>query len=241
MKFYDLHVHSAFSEGESTVAELASRARELGYAGICFSEYFSSERRLGELRSEIARVQKEMGIRIFLGFEARNPEELRRLANIRREFDVLLAHGGDMDMNRAAVETAEVDVLTHPEAGRFDCGMNHVMAKLARQNNVAIEVNMRGILMSSGKTRSRILSNMKDNVELGKKYRMPMIVCSGAISHWEMRDPLCLSSMAEQLGLPIKVAKDTVSSVPESILNQAIERRGKDWIMPGVKVVKREY
>jgi ribonuclease P/MRP protein subunit RPP1 len=237
MRYYDMHVHSAFSEGESTILELAQRAKLLGFAGICFSEYYEKKKDIGHLRSEIESAQKTTGIRVLLGFEARNQEELRRLAEMRREFDVLLVHGGDVDLNRAAVETAEVDILTHPEAGRYDSGMNHVMAKLARQNNVAIEINMRGILISGKKTRSRILSNMRDNVGLAKKYRMPIIVNSGAISHWELRDPLCLSSIAQQLGLPLKLAKDAVSLVPETIVRQADERRGKDWIMPGVRKV----
>jgi ribonuclease P/MRP protein subunit RPP1 len=237
MRYYDLHVHSAFSEGESTISELASRAKELGFAGICFSEYHDRKTDMEKLKAQIERAQEETGIRVLLGFEARNQDELRRLAEMRREFDVLLVHGGDIDLNRAAVETREVDILTHPEAGRYDCGMNHVMARLARQNNVAIEINMRGILMSGKKTRSRILSNMRDNVELAKKYMMPIIVCSGAISHWELRDPLCLSSIAQQLGLPIKLAKDAVSAVPEGIIKQARERRGTDWIMPGVRKV----
>ncbi|MCX6820688.1 MAG: PHP domain-containing protein [Candidatus Aenigmarchaeota archaeon] len=237
MKFFDLHVHSAFSEGESTIPQLAQRAKELGYAGICFSEYFEGRARLEQLKAEIAKAQRESGIEILLGFEARDAQELRRLAEIRRMFDVLLAHGGDIAMNRAAVETKEVDILTHPEHGRYDGGMNHVMAKLARLNGVAIEVNFREILTASNKTRSRTLASMRENIALAKKYKMAVILCSGAVSHWELRDPLCVTSMAEMLGMRPDEAKAALSAVPQAIADKAKKRRSDRWVMPGVEKV----
>lgn len=237
MKFFDLHVHSAFSEGESTIEQLAQHAKELGYAGICFSEYYEGRAQLEKLKAEIAKAARKTKIEILLGFEARNTRELKKLADIRskRMFDMLLARGGDLSLNRAAVEAKEVDILTHPEHGRYDCGMNHVMAKLAKRNNVAIEINFREILTSTKKTRSHILANMRDNVSLAKKYKMSIVLCSGAISHWELRDPLIMASMAEQLGLPLKQAKENVSKVPEKIMKRAKERKGDKWVMPGVR------
>ena len=34
MKFFDLHIHSAFSGGQSSLEQLASTAKELGYTRI---------------------------------------------------------------------------------------------------------------------------------------------------------------------------------------------------------------
>jgi len=236
MKFFDMHVHSAFSEGESTIEQLAKRAKELGYSGICFSEYYEGRAQLEKLKAEISKAEQKTKIEILLGFEARNTRELKRLAGTRRMFDILLVRGGDLRMNRAAVEANEVDILTHPEHGRYDCGMNHVMAKLAKRNNVAIEINFREILTSTKKTRSRILASMRDNIALARKYKMPVILCSGAISHWEMRDPLSMASMAEQLGMALKDAKEAVSKVPERVVKRAKERRSSKWVLPGVKI-----
>lgn len=238
MKFFDMHVHSAFSEGESSVMQLAGRAKELGYAGICFSEYFEGRARLEQLKAEVAKAQEATGIAILLGFEARNTQELRRLAEMRRMFDVLLAHGGDIAMNRAAVETREVDILTHPEHGRYDGGMNHVMMKLAEANGVAVEVNFREILTSNKKTRSRVLENMRDNVALARKYKAPIILCSGAVSHSELRDPLVMTSMAQLLGMAPAEAKTALSDTPQSIFEKARKRKDGSWVMPGVEAVK---
>lgn len=238
MRYFDFHVHSGFSGGESSIEQLASTAKELGYSGLCFSEYFQNEHRLKELKEEIAKVGKKVGMEIYLGFEARNPKELYNLANRRRMFDVLLVHGGDLELNRLACETPQVDILTHPENKRNDSGLNQVLAKLAAENNVAIEINFREILLATKRTRSMIEKSMTQNIRLTKKFHAPIIVSSGAISHWELRGPLTLVSMASQLGLDLKDAKDCVSKIPENIIKQIKERKSEKWIMPGVKVVK---
>ena len=235
MKFFDLHVHSAFSEGESSIEQIALRAKGLGYSGICFSEYYEGRSQLAKLKADIAKAQKKTKIDILLGFEARNTKELRKLVEIRRMYDVLMARGGDLTMNRIAVETKEVDILTHPEHNRYDCGMNHVMARLAKKNKVAIEINFREILTSTKKTRSRILASMNDNIKLAKKYKMSIILCSGAISHWELKDPLSMVSMANQFGLELKDAKESLSKVPDDIIKLAKERKSEKWVMPGVR------
>jgi ribonuclease P/MRP protein subunit RPP1 len=213
-------------------------AKQLGYAGICFAEYYKGEEQLKRLQTEIEKVKQKVGIEIFLGFEARNLKELAVLREKRRKFDVLLARGGDLRLNREAVETAEVNILTHPEYERTDPGLNHVLAKLAAKNNVAIEINFREILVSNRRTRSMILKHMAHNVKLTKKYKTPIIACSGALSHWDICDPQCLISFVSLLGLQLNEAKATASKIPEKIIKQIKERKSEKWIAPGIKVIK---
>ncbi len=237
MRAYDLHVHSEFSEGESTLEQLARMAKDLGYSGFCFTAHWKDQRQLEIIETEIERVEKVVGVRTFSGFEARDIRELRKLAEMRRMFDILLVRGGDLETNRAAVETPEVDILSRPEYGRNDSGMNHTLAKLAAKNNVAIEINLRSIMTTSGYNRAKILKQMRQNVMLAKKYKAPLVVCSGGISHFELRDPMSMASMVVQLGLDLKGAKGCVTTVPEEIIGRAKERRSEKWVMPGVKVV----
>jgi len=238
MKFFDLHVHSAFSEGQSSLEQLATMAKELGFSGICFSEYYQGEEQIKKILTEIEKTREKVGIEIFLGFEARSTKELAILVEKRKRFDVLLARGGDLKLNRLAVETPEVDILTHPDYERQDSGLNHVLVRLAAENEVAIEVNFREVLITNGRTRSRILSNMKNNIMLSKKLHAPVIISCGAISEWEFKSPQELISFGIQLGLELDEAKAAISRVPENILKKSSERRDKSWIAPGVKVIK---
>ncbi len=236
MKFFDLHVHSAFSGGQSSLEQLASTAKELGYTGICFAEYFQNDAQLKKLKEDISQVSEKIGIEIYLGFEAKTPKELHKLVERRRMFDILLAQGGDLKMNRLACETPQVDILTHPENNRNDSGLNHVLVKFAAENNVAIEVNFREILLASKRTRNSIMRHVSNNVRLAKKFHTPIILCSGGISHFELRDPQVMISMANQLGLELNEAKGAISKIPESIIKQSKERKSEKWVMPGVKV-----
>jgi ribonuclease P/MRP protein subunit RPP1 len=238
MPYFDFHTHSAFSGGESSLEDLAKTAKQLGYRGVCFVFYYQDERQKDILLAEIDGISKEVGIETYLGFEARDLKELRILVKKRRSFDILLVRGGNLELNRVACETPEVDILTHPEYQRADPGLDHVCMKLATKNNVAIEVNFREILTTNKKTRAMILSNIEHNVRLAKRYHAPIILCSGAISHWELRDPKCLISMTTQLGLELNEAKKSISKVPEKILEQVRERKSEKWILPGVKIVK---
>lgn len=238
MNYYDFDVKSEFSEGESSIEEIAERAKLLGFRGICFSENFKNEKQMEDLKEKISEVSERTGIEILLGFEARTVRELNRLKRMRREYDVLLVEGSKLNLNRRAVETKEVDILTHPEFKRKDSGLNHVMAKLASENNVAIELNLRQILLSSKKTRSHIIHNMRRNVMLCKKFKAPIIISSGAISHWQLKDPKVLISMGCLLGLELKESKKALSEVPGKIIRMIRKRQDKKWIRPGVEVTK---
>lgn len=237
MQAYDLHVHSAFSGGESSLVELASTAKLLGYKGIGFVSYWQGSRQFEILQAEIQKTAKEVCIEIYLGFEARNISELGKLAKLRRLYDLLLVRGGNLRLNRAAVETPEVDILTHPEFGRTDSGLNHVLARLAAKNRVAIELNFREILISNARSRAVVLKHMRRNATLAKKYGAPIIVCSGTVSHWYLKDPYIMVSMATQVGLNLEEAKQAITEIPKRIIKLARERRSKRWVMPGVKIV----
>lgn len=238
MNYFDLHVHSAFSGGESSLEQLAETAKQLGYSGVCFVFYYQDERQKDILLAEVERIGKAIGIETYLGFEARSLKELNFLAKKRKGFDILLVRGGELELNRAACETPEVDVLTHPEYMRNDSGLDHTCMKFAAKNSVAVEMNFREIAIASKSTRSKVLASIARNMRLAKKYRVPVVLCSGAISHWELKDPECMMSMATQLGLELKEAKKSVSEIPKKIIEKIKERKSKNWIAPGVKVVK---
>jgi len=218
--------------------EMARRAKLLGYKGICITNYPTSKNNFNDLKKEVSELSEKLKFKIFLGFEAKTSDQLKKLADMRREYDVLLVKGSDLELNRKAVETKEVDILVHPELKRRDSGLNDIMIKLAKKNNVAIEINFREILQSSKNTRSLIMRNIAQNVRICKKYKTSVIICSGAVSHWQLKDPKILIAMGHLLGLELEQSKKSLSEIPENIINMIKERQDKKWIRPGVKVVE---
>jgi ribonuclease P/MRP protein subunit RPP1 len=234
---YDLHIHSTFSSGESSLEEIIKTAKYFGYNGIGFISYPLKKEEEDLLKAEINRVSKEYNFEIYLGFEATNKLELKKLLSRRKEFDLLLVRGGTNFMNRIAVENRGVDILTHPDYERKDCGINHVLAKLAKENEVAIEINFREVLNSEGLIRKNVLTNHMEIIKLYKKFKFPLIVSSGALSHWQIKDPKVLISYLVTLGLEMKEAKEALNNTPKKIIERAKEWRSEKWIMPGVRVV----
>lgn len=60
MNYYDLHVHSAFSEGTSSLEQLAETAKKLNFSGFCFVEYFQDDDQIKKDMLKLKKQKKEM-------------------------------------------------------------------------------------------------------------------------------------------------------------------------------------
>ena len=225
MKFYDYHVHP-----EIDLENMLSMAEKLGWSGVCLA--CRSFREIEEARNNL----RKTGLEVAFGYkiEARKPAEIAKTAKkIRKRVELILVHGGDPEINRKACETPEVDVLAHPELGRNDPGLDHVMVKLAKENGVSIEFNFRNLLLSYKKSRSDIFSNMTENAKLVRKFRAPFVITSGALEPYDLRPPSELISFANLLGLNTKETKNRLSG---KILEENRKRLDSKWVMPGVEL-----
>lgn len=239
-KYYDLHVHSNFSIGENSVAELSKFAQDLGYVGIAICDHYAGKEKFLQQKQAIAEAQKQIGIEILQGIEIqpKNPKQLNALASLLREHVVvLIAHGGDYSINRAACQNSRIDILAHPELGRLDSGLDEVCLNAARDNNVAVQINFREILYGYRKPRTYILSHIAENIRLCNAVGVKMVVCSGAQTVWDMRDPRSLAAIVNILGLELGKSIDAVSSIPEAIAETNKAKLSGKIHVSGVEVV----
>ncbi len=228
--FYDLHIHTTLSIGENTLEDTIEVAKRLGLAGIGAAQYYP----------DTAELPKSEGIDIVkvIMLKPNNASELNDIIpRVRNKCEVLMVHGGDYDINRAACENSMIDILCHPELGRKDSGIDHICAKAAQENNVAVEINFHEILESSKRNRTYVLSALRKNLDLCRKYGAPVITTSGAVTKWGMRSGRELSAIANILGMDLGHAIDSTSTIPENIVKQNREKlAGKRWV--GVHVVE---
>ncbi len=225
--FFDMGVH-AYPEGGSTVSRLARSAKECGYAGVCVanhSDFFIDIKEPG-LRG----VDIIQGVEILAG----HPRELRKQVDrFRNKVQVLAVHGGDPAINRAACEDERVDILMHPPDGKAS-GINHILAKLAADKNISIGFELLPIICAKGGSRVRTLANYRANLALVKKYEVPVVIVSGALSFYDMRDVRAAISLCRLFGMGEKDAVKGLSFYPSEILR----RRSPGYIMEGVEVVR---
>ncbi|MEL4304961.1 ribonuclease P protein component 3 [Methanococcoides sp. LMO-2] len=227
--FYDLCVHCA-PDGKSTQEEMAAMAKHLGFAGIGMTNHSNSD--------PVAKVGSEAGIEIFRGVElvASNPSKLHGLVGkFRHKADVLAVHGGDEGINRAAVENPNVDVLLHPGTPK-NSGLNHVLAKSASDNNVAIAFDMASLITLRGGRRVHALSHFRENLMLARKYDVPFLLTNNASFCYELRAPHEMMALATLFGMERDEAKSALSETPAEIISRS--RRGHNFICEGVEIVE---
>jgi len=230
-RFYDFCVH-AVPDGENTVEEMASLARYFGYGGIALANHSD---KLPQQKPVLKSID---GFEIFRGIELveENPSKLQGLiGRFRQSVDVLIVHGGSESVNRAALENPRVDILNHPAFDRSS-GLNQVLAKAAAENGVAIGLTLRPVLHSRGSRRIRILSDLRANLDLARKYDVSLVLSSDAMSCFDLRSPMETLALAEVCGLEEDEALEAISTVPEKIL--AKNHPGPGYIREGVEVLE---
>jgi ribonuclease P/MRP protein subunit RPP1 len=232
MPFYDMHVHTNLSIGEDSVDEMANFAKRLGLSGIAIVRYYTHQK-----LSELPKIEDIDLVNTAI-IKPNSAEELATMAQkIRNDVEMLTVHGGDYDVNRAACENSMIDILAHPELGRKDSGLDHICAKAARENGVAIEVNFREVLESYKKRRVFVLSAIKRNIKLCRNYDVKIITTSGAVNRWGLRSGRELAAISNLLGMDLGTAIDSASTVPEEILRVNREKlAGTRW--EGVSIVE---
>ncbi|MEM2934585.1 MAG: RNase P subunit p30 family protein [Methanocellales archaeon] len=207
--FYDLNVH-ALPECADSPRRLWLKAKQFGYNGIVIANHSDF----------YEQFPREEGILLGVEIKASIERELlSKIAAFRPKVDVLLVHASTEEINRIALGDSRVDILAHPEQAKG--GINHVLAKIASENQVALEFNLNALIHARGGMRSRLLSNLKKNFELAKKFEAPIVLTSGARSHYDLRAPREMAALAGLFGMSRAEAFQSLSQVPERILRRS--------------------
>jgi len=117
--------------------------------------------------------------------------------------------GGDDAFNRRAVETLKMDYLVSPERGakkdslkQRDSGINHVVAKMAKEKGVAIVIDFSEVAGLKGKDKALRLERIIQNVKICRK-----VGCK--IKIWGSEDKKALESFGVSLGMSSSQARDS--------------------------------
>lgn len=234
--FYDLNIKGSSLENN---LKLANEASLYGWNHINFS--YSPDEFLNafEFKNDLEELLSDkIGFDYTLEINSSNVNEIRKYANrFRDKSSCISVIGGDLKVNRAVLENIKIDVLSRPYFRRYDSGLNHVLAKEALKNNVAIELCFKDVLRSYLSPRSKIISNFKDIYRLYRKFDFPLILSSRAESVFDIKTTHDFIAVFKQTGL-------TDSEINKSFENAAgileFNRNRKNMILKGVRRINDE-
>lgn len=216
--------------------DMAMQAYRYGWRHINFSysqnEYDDALIFKKDLTNEL---KDFIAIDYTLNIKSNNPSEIRKIIRkYRNKSSCISVLGGNLKVNRTTLENVQVDVLSKPYFKRYDSGLNHILAREARDNNVAIELVFSDVLNTYLSYRSKVLANFRDIYKLHRKYEFPLILSSGAESIFDIRTVRDFQSVFTQSGLT-DIEVENSFNTASNILNFNSDR--KNMILSGVRVV----
>ena len=217
--------------------KLAMEASRYGWKHVNFSYDQNDYENALSFKNELKDALEDyIDIDYTLIIKSGNPSEIRKFTRkYRNKSSCISVLGGNPKVNRACVENIQVDVLSKPYFKRYDAGLNHILAREAKENNVAVELVFSDILNSYLSYRSKILANFRDIYKLHRKYGFPLILSSGAQSVYDIRTVHDFKAVFGQTGLSgLEVEKSF--NTAENILRFNKDR--KNMILSGVRVVE---
>ena len=249
MKFYDLNLRGQNYENDLALVKEANKFGwdylNLNYSSENFNKSIKYKDEIMEELSKIdfnqtyrnkktnfEHANVSMGINILNA----NSNEIRKIINkYRNKSNYISCLGGDLKINRSICENRRIDVLSRPYYKRRDSGMNHVLAKEAKRNNVAIELCFKDILNNHLRYRANVISSFKEILKFHRKFKFPLILTTDSKSVYGIRSTRDIASFFKSIGFSDKEIYNGFYYYPKQILDFNKER--KDFIVEGVKII----
>ena len=150
--------------------DIVNRTKELGFEKVIFVKEVSS---INEIRKEDKKEYDAILIK------TKSPELSRRMVDKASYLYPLILVLGTTDIiNRSALEHKKVHSLVNPEYNRnYDymnyrnSGLNHVLCKIAKDQNKKIIFSFSEILNKHGEERAFVIGKIMQNIMICKKYK----------------------------------------------------------------------
>src|SRR3989338_1588568 len=138
---------------------------------------------------------------------------------------IIVVRAKNDDFNRKILENKKVNILLSPESGtgikhdklkQRDSGLNHVLCKIAKQNNIAIAIDFSEILKKQNEEKqekgkkqlAEHLARIMQNIKLCKKSGTKIILMKK-----QGKNNYDLQAFLLTLGMPTNMAKIAVEKI----------------------------
>ena len=186
--------------GDSSVGRMALEAKSLGFDRLVADGTQSGE---------------YYGIEILSGIFIRDSSVKDLISRIKRERTgdaVVSVRAGDNGFNRSVIALKGVHILRGlHSADKY--AFDHVAAKMAADNQVAIDLDLSPIIAGRGFTRQRAMHRYRDILVLEQRYEFPLTISSHARSILEMRTVREITGLCSVVGMDISDVEKAFTGV----------------------------
>lgn len=226
----DLHVLPRVDEKNSS-KKMAELLRSAGYSTVALTIPTGLLRdRLSSLRRLFEHEGLETLLRVDLSANSRT-DLLRLLRRFRNTYDIVAVNCMNQAVALVACRDRRVDlVFFDPRNSRVR--FSHPLASLLRG---MIEFNLISTFL--GETKSEIFSRIAKEAGIAREHRSKVVLSSGCCSPAMVRSPLQISAIAAAIGLSKEQSSRGVSETPLWIIGRNQERRSREYVEEGVKLV----
>lgn len=199
MKITDACVYP-YPFGDSSVRRMALEARSLGFdrlvaAGVSSGEHYGIEVLPGVIIRDI--MMKDL---------------ISRVKQERNSNAVVSVQAGDNGFNRAVTGIRGVHILRGIQsAGKT--AFDHVTAKMAADNRVAVDIDLSLLISGRGVMRQRAIHRYLDIMLLERRFEFPITLSSHARSILEMRAVREISGLCSLLDMDAADVEKAFSGV----------------------------
>ena len=103
-------------------------------------------------------------------------EARKEILKLKNNAKIVMVRAQGDEFNRKIVENPDVDILLGLEMHnrkdylkQRDSGLNEILCKLARKNNIRIGIDLKDIIKLKGAEKARVLSRVMQNIKLCRR------------------------------------------------------------------------
>ncbi len=236
-KFYYFHLPVPLSNFE-LAEKMIRKAAALGYAGVGIPFPFNvPSETVSKLRQLCTDVGIDLITRVNLAPKSSN-ELLFQLRRHRRRFEIISVACWHKPVARQAAKDRRVDLITFPSLdfkGRF-----FDSAEADATNALALlEIDMFRLLSATSFERIRLLSYLRREVAIARKFSVPVVISSNATDEFFVRRPRDFAAFAYLFDMQLDAALKTLSENPLAIVTRNRMKLQPNYVAPGLRVVRR--
>ena len=238
-RFVDLHLQPSIKD-LTQVKKMVSLASELGYrmVGITLPPNVTRDT-VKQLQSICSNVKTNLITRADL--YPKTPHELlHNLRRFRRKFEVISVICTSKAVARQAAKDRRVDLLSFPATNPRKRFFDHAEAELASKVFSSLEIDMAPLISLKSFQRIRLLSSLRKEVEIARKFGVPVTISSGATNTHLIRGPYDYAAVTALFDMATPLALRALSETPLTIVERNREKLNPNFVAPGIRLVRRK-